>query len=76
METPPNSTYVSAARESLDFVTQQYFSPHLIVNDVIGLDGCGNISIISPGGTPIVGFVIEGLSILAVLEDDEDLRKL
>ncbi|KAK7046092.1 hypothetical protein VNI00_007089 [Paramarasmius palmivorus] len=76
LETPPNSTYVAAARASLDFVMQQPFVPHLRINQTIALGECGNISVIWPGGTSTVGFVIAGLSILAVLEDDEDLHKL
>ncbi|KAK7046091.1 hypothetical protein VNI00_007088 [Paramarasmius palmivorus] len=75
-ETPPNSTYVSAARASLDFLMQQPFVPRLGVTAVITAGFCGNISLLWPGGTSTVGFVIEGLSLLAVLGNDEDLYKL
>ncbi|KAK7058272.1 hypothetical protein VNI00_001903 [Paramarasmius palmivorus] len=78
LETSPlNGTYAAAARASLDFVMQHPFVPEFgVATEIKELGECGNISLIWPGGTSTVGFVIEGLSILAVLEDDEDLHKL
>ncbi|KAK7046093.1 hypothetical protein VNI00_007090 [Paramarasmius palmivorus] len=73
-ETPPNSTYVSAARTSLDFVMKLasvYKAP--LIRTISREVMCGNISIVWPDGTSIAGFLIEGL---AVLEDDEDLHEL
>ncbi|KAK7046095.1 hypothetical protein VNI00_007096 [Paramarasmius palmivorus] len=77
-ETPANSSYVSAARASLHFVVKQPLGLVLykFVDSAFGSMDCENITIISPGGTSVAGFVIEGLSILAVLEDDKDLHKL
>ncbi|KAK7046098.1 hypothetical protein VNI00_007099 [Paramarasmius palmivorus] len=55
------------------------YQPRLITTTSVA-SYCGHppdgINVIWPDGTSIAGFVIEGLSILAVLEDDEDLQKL
>ncbi|ESK90374.1 glycoside hydrolase family 76 protein [Moniliophthora roreri MCA 2997] len=67
-ETPPNTTYIQAAKQSLDLVSS--FTP-LNLNSYIVTTGCGSYRPVLQGSSTI-GYMIEALSILAPKMNESD----
>ncbi|KAK7030496.1 hypothetical protein VNI00_014087 [Paramarasmius palmivorus] len=69
LESSPNNTYVSVARNSFNFLMHSSIGP--LFPSVIEVNPCQNVVIVQPmRGTSTIGLLIEGLSLLASLQSD------